>query len=100
MKLVFTEPARDDVADIYGYNSRHSSRAAARVEASIRTACQIIAEFPEAAARTNLPNVRRAPMLRYPYTFYYRVKHELDLVEILRVVYSARVTDLDRMPED
>jgi plasmid stabilization system protein ParE len=100
MMLVFTGLARDDIADIYVYNSRRSTAAADRIEASFRTACPVIAEFPLAAPATSLPGVRRAPMFRYPYTIYYRYKSEAQLVEILRVVYSARVRDLDVVPDD
>ena len=98
MKLVYTEPSRDDIASIYDYNARRSTLSAARVERSIRAACKTVADFPGASPRTNKPNVHRAPMVRYPYTIYYRVKSDLGLVEILRVVYSPTITDLDTLP--
>ena len=99
MRLVYTEPARDDIAGIYDYNARRSARSAARVERSIRAVCRTAADFPGASPRTNKPNVHRTPMVRYPYTIYYRVKSDLDIVEILRVIYSSRITDLDTIPE-
>ena len=39
MRLVYTEPSRDDIASIYDYNARRSTLSAARVERSIRAAC-------------------------------------------------------------
>ena len=45
------------------------------------------------------PKVRRLPLLRYPYTIFYRVDPDRNIVEIARVVHGARIRDLGSMPE-
>ena len=99
MRLVYTEPARDDIAGIFDYNARRSVRSARQIERRIRSACKLAADFPGSAPKTDVLNVRRSPMVRHPYTIYYRIKADLGLVEILRVIYSPRITDLDTPPE-
>jgi plasmid stabilization system protein ParE len=46
------------------------------------------------------PNVRRLPLVRHPYTIYYRVDAERGLIEIARVVHAARIKNLRRLPSD
>lgn len=100
MKLVFSERARQDVAEIYSYNAKRSTISAQRVEDAIRKACDLVAEFPLAAVETNEPGVRRTVVLRYPYTIFYRMSADQSAVEIARIVYSARVKALDTIPDD
>src|SRR4030095_4084462 len=58
-----------------GYDdiAQHNPGAAQRVEDTIRTRCERLADFPYAAVATDEPNVRRLPLVRYPYTIYYRI---------------------------
>jgi plasmid stabilization system protein ParE len=100
MKLVYAGRARRDIADIYAAIAANNPAAAQRVEDAIRVACERLRDFPLASVATDEPNVRRAPLVRYPYTIFYRVDVPRDLVEIARVIHAARVTDLDRMPDD
>ena len=99
MRVVYAERARRDIGDIYDTIAPHNPKAAGRVEHMIRAACEGLADFPFAPAATDEPNVRRLPLVRYPYTIFYRVDPIRDLVEIVRVVHSARVTDLGRPPK-
>lgn len=99
MRLVLTRRASRDIADIYDYNARRSVRSAKAIERRIRDACQRAADFPGASPRTSKPNVHRAPMTQHPFTLYYRIKADLGLVEILRVIYSPRIVDLDTPPD-
>lgn len=48
---------------------------------------------------TDEPSIRRLPLVRYPYTVYYRVVAALERVEIARVIHAARIRDLGRIPE-
>jgi plasmid stabilization system protein ParE len=59
-----------------------------------------LADFPYAAAATDEPNVRRVPLVRFPYTVFYRVDPVHRVVEIARVVHGARVRDLGKIPDD
>ncbi|MEZ5844826.1 MAG: type II toxin-antitoxin system RelE/ParE family toxin [Hyphomicrobiaceae bacterium] len=99
MKVVYAERARQDIADIYTSIARHDVQAAQRVEDRIRQVCEGLAEFPYASAATDEPGVRRVPLVRYPYTVFYRVDDARQRVEIARVLHGARVTDLGHVPE-
>jgi len=99
MKVVYAERAKRDIGDIYDTIAPHNPTAAQRVEDMIRTACEGLADFPYAPPATDEPNVRRIPLVRYPYTIFYRVDPIRNLVEIARVVHSARVRDLGSVPE-
>lgn len=99
MRVVYAERAMRDIGEIYDTVATHDPRAAQRVENAIRNACERLADFPYAAPATDEPNVRRLPIVRYPYTIFYRLNPGRDLVEIARVLHGARVGDLGSMPE-
>jgi plasmid stabilization system protein ParE len=100
MKVVYAERARRDIEYIYESIAPHNPAAAQRVENMIRTTCEGLADFPFASTATDEPNVRRVPLVRYPYTVFCRVDPVRDVVEIARVLHSARVRDLGKMPRD
>jgi plasmid stabilization system protein ParE len=100
MKVVYAERARQDIADIYDSIAPHNPTAARRVEARIRTTCEGLADFPYASSATDEPNVRRVPLVRFPYTIFYRIDTRRDVVEIARVIHGARVKDLGRVPDE
>jgi toxin ParE1/3/4 len=99
MKVVYAERARHDIADIYDSIAPHNPAAAQRVEDMIRATCEGLADFPYASAATDEPNVRRVPLVRLPYTIFFRIDAARDLVEIARVLHSARVRDLGKLPD-
>ena len=100
MKVVFAERARRDIGNIYDDIAQHNPGAAQRVEDTIRTRCERLADFPYAAVATDGPNVRQLPLVRYPYTIYYRIDAMRGLVEIARVIHAARIKNLARLPQD
>ncbi len=100
MRVVYAERARRDISEIFDSIAKHSSVSARRVEAAIRIQCERLAEFPYAAAATDEPRVFRVPMIRYPYTVFYRVNLALDRIEVARVLRSARIRDLQQMPDE
>ena len=100
MRVVYAEHAVHDIDEIYGTIAQHSTAAAQRVEDFIRTTCGGLADFPFASAATDEPNVRRVPLVRYPYTIFFRIDQKRDLVEIARVIHSARVKTLRSLPDD
>jgi toxin ParE1/3/4 len=100
MNVVYAETARRDIAAIYDSIAPDNQPAAKRVELLIRIKCERLAEFPYAAAKTDEPSVFRLPLVRYPYTIYYRVNLALDRVEIARVVHSSRIKDLSKLPDE
>lgn len=99
MRLVFAERARQDIDDIYNAIAASNPAAALRVVRAIRSQCELAADFPFASAATDEPDVRRLPIVRLPYTIFFRVRPGRDVVEIARILHSARVTDLRQMPK-
>ena len=100
MKIVYAESARRDIAEIFNAIAVHSPSAAGRVEEAIRIQCERLTAFPYAAAKTDEPRVFRVPLVRYPYTVFYRVNVEVNWIEIARVLHGARIKDLRRLPDD
>lgn len=93
MKVVYAERARQDIDDIYTSIAFTNPAAAQRVEDLIRRTCESLSDFPFASVATDEPNVRRAPLVRYPYTIFYRVDPPLDRVERSRVSSTALVCE-------
>jgi plasmid stabilization system protein ParE len=100
MRVVYGERARDDIARIYDSIALHNPVAAQAVEDLIRATCEALSEFPYASAATDEPGVRRIPLVRFPYTIFFRVNATSEVVEIARVLHAARVRDLGKMPDD
>lgn len=98
MKVLFAECARQDINDIYDHLAVESTAAAQHVEDEIRIACARLGMFPFASAITDEPQVRRLPVGHYPYAIFCRIDEKREMVEIARVVHSARIRDLGRMP--
>jgi toxin ParE1/3/4 len=100
MKLVFAKAALRDIAQIYQSISARNPAAALRVEKLIKATCERLTEFPFIAAATDLPDIYRLPLVRYPYAVFYRVDLVRDCVEIIRVVHGARIKDLNTPPDE
>jgi plasmid stabilization system protein ParE len=100
MKVVYAERAKADIGDIYDLIAVENPRAARRVEDRIRKTCAALSDFPYVAAATDEPGIFRLPLVRYPYTIFYRVDAARDRIEIARVVHSRRIRDLGEAPDD
>ena len=55
--------------------------------------------FPYAAVKIHDMDVWRLPLVRLPYTIFYRIVPVDDEVHVLRIVHGARVRKLDEVPE-
>jgi plasmid stabilization system protein ParE len=100
MKVVYAHRARDDIANIYDNIAVDNPTAAQRVEDMIRATCEGLADFPYRFPATDEINVRRVPLVRFFYTIFYRIDAGRGLVEIARVIYSARIKDLGKIPNE
>ena len=100
MKVVYAERARQDLSEIYAAIAERSETSARRVERFIRDACEALADFPFASAATDEANVRRVPLVRYPYTVFFRIDGAQQQVQIARVLHGARIKDLGSLPVD
>lgn len=88
MKVVYTDAALRDLAEIAEWLSTHYPSIAPNVERRIRVAIARIGRWPEVARRSSKrPGVRVLPVGRYPYKIFYRVT---DAVEILHIHHAAR----------
>jgi plasmid stabilization system protein ParE len=89
MRLVLTRLALAELEEILTYISARSPVGARHVEARLRRSFDLIRRHPEAAARVEQrPDVRRLPLVRYPYVMYYVVG--ADAVTVLRILHTAR----------
>jgi len=99
MKVAYTQRAKRDLASIYERGLKvWGERIARQVERRIFLECTGLGRAPTLGAATDLANVRRLPIVRYPFTIFYRVVFEEDRVEILRIVHSGAVRDLGDVP--
>ena len=97
MKVVYTEDALRDLGAIADWLILHYPAGAPNVERRIRTVVAHIAQWPESSRRAaGRPDVRVAPLGRYPYRIFYRVSG--DTVEILHVHHAARQPWDERSP--
>ena len=99
MKVRYTPAARADIDAIYRRIVIQNSTAAQQVEDKIRATADALADFPGVGAATNLEDVRRLPLVRYPYTMFYRIIIDDDAIDILRVVHAASIRNLDQLPD-
>ena len=89
MRVVFTDPALEDVEAIYAYITARYPHISLSVERRFRLVLARIGAWPESAQRVvERPDVRMVPLVRYPYKIFYRIK--ADIVEILHIHHSSR----------
>ncbi len=100
MKLRYTKPALRDLAVIYEVRAEKSIQTAQRIEDYLSKSIESLAQRPRQGIPTMVARVRRLPVKRYRYTVFYRFLEVERLVEVLRVVPSSRVRDLNKVPND
>jgi plasmid stabilization system protein ParE len=89
MKVVLSRLALAELDEILAYIAKRSPRGAGNVEERFRHAFELIGRHPEAAERVEQrPDVRRLPLVRYPYAVYYEIGPRE--VTVLRIMHGAR----------
>ena len=89
MKVIFTDPALEDIKAIHAYITARYPHVSLSVERRFRLVLARIGAWPESAQRVvERPDVRVVPLVRYPYKIFYRIK--TDIVEILHIHHSSR----------
>lgn len=88
MRLVFTEPARRDLADAFAFIAADNSAAAERQEARVLRAAWSLLEFPKLGRAAERTGERRLDMRGTPFRLVYRQSG--DAIIILRVWHGAR----------
>ena len=89
MKIVYTDPALRDLDEITVWLKDNYPGLGRAVERRLRIVVAHISRWPESMRRSSRrPDVRVAPLGRYPYTIFYRVRD--DAIEILHIHHTAR----------
>ena len=89
MRVVYTDEALRDLADIAVWLAHHYPTIGPAVERRIKRAVAHIARWPSSARRVlDRPDVRALPLGRYPYQIFYRING--DTIEILHIHHAAR----------
>jgi plasmid stabilization system protein ParE len=89
MRVILSPQARGDLQQIRVYITHYNAQAAHRVVAQILTTAEILADHPW-AGRVYEGDVRRLPVLRYPYCLYYRIEELKQRVEIATILHTSR----------
>jgi toxin ParE1/3/4 len=88
LKVVWTQPALDDVDLIATYLHRENPAAAFRILEPIAARARDLAGWPEQGRAGRVPQTRELVVDRTPYLIAYRVLG--DRIEILAVLHGAR----------
>jgi plasmid stabilization system protein ParE len=100
MKVVYAPRALRDIDEILAYIHKRSPRGAHNVSVAIEHTVHMCALNPRIGAKTDEPDLYRRPLSKYRYTIFYRTLAGAEGIEIARVVHSARVKNLRKLPED
>src|SRR5712691_7567377 len=99
MKERYVPRAQRDVADISDRLTRKiSDRYAERIESALRRAVERLRLEPELGVDLGYEQTRRWPM-REGYTIFYRIDWEKELIDVLRIVDSSRLQNLQKVPQ-
>ena len=93
MRVAYTRRSLADFDEIFRRGLRFGKPVSKQVERHIRARCATLATFPEVGSSTDLEDVRRLPMARYPFTVFYRIDRDSNRIEILRVVHGSSIRD-------
>ena len=89
MKVRLTLKAEHDLRDIADYLTERSPTAAARVEAHLRAAFQLLSAHPHAGRRYR-GGTRRFTLPRYPYLVFYDLDEAAAEVIVLTIRHGRR----------
>jgi toxin ParE1/3/4 len=90
MRVRYSPRALRQIEQIHRDIAQHNPSAAVRVIARIRELCERLGEFPGMGPRTNRPDIRVLPVVRYPYLIFYTIIPANHEVRILRVRHGRR----------
>ena len=89
MRVRYTEEAIADVEEILLYIAERNLTAAEIVSMAIEQTADRIGSFPHSSQATDEPDVRMAPVGRFPYLLFYRVNR--NEIWIVRIRHAARL---------
>lgn len=89
MRVRWTPPARDHLAEIHGYIAKENPPAARRVISQIRQDVILLKDNPGIGRRGRVDGTRELIVSHYPYIVVYRLV-EPDEIQIAAVIHTAR----------
>ena len=90
-KIIFSEPAIDDLEGIVGFIANDNREAAAKFGGKLIASVRHLAKFPRfgrVVPEQNDENVRE--IIFKPYRIFYRVRDEIKVIEVIRFWHAAR----------
>lgn len=88
-RLLFTQRALKDLAEIIGYFAEDDAEAAGRFGNSLLDHIELLKNFPHAGSRVReRPRVRK--LAHSPIVVYYQLREDKHLVEILHLRHASR----------
>ena len=88
MKIVWTEPARQDLRDIFTYIAEDNPRAARTLLAEIKTRAVLLQDNPHLGRMGRIDGTRELVLADTHYILPYRLKDQQ--IQILAVFHGAR----------
>ena len=88
MRLIFAEPAAQDIKDIIAYIALEDRQAAEAVYRAIMKATGLLLEFPALGHPGRLPGTREYSITALPYVLVYQA--DSSAVTVLAVFHGAR----------
>ena len=85
----FTPLAEQDVTEAYGDYEAARGGLGEEFLAEVGRVVDLIGAYPEACPEVHR-NLRRALVRRFPYSLYYRLVRDVELVEVRAVVHQRR----------
>ena len=96
-KIIWTDPARDDLREIVNYIAGDNPEAARRVSMDIYETVGLLATFPLIGPPyPRGSNGRIREIVCWSYRIFYRVNSKKKLVEVLTIWHGARGTPIIR----
>jgi len=90
-RVIFSEPAIDDLEGIVRFISQDNQEAGARFGGKLIDSVRHLAKFPRfgrVVPEQNDENIRE--IISKPYRIFYRVKDEIRVIEVIRFWHAAR----------
>ena len=98
MKVSYARRAQADIQEIFDHVQNQDPVTAKLIVGEFKARCEALADNPFLNPATDVRDVRRMPLTRYPFTIFYKIKIKERQIFILRMVRSLRVRNLGRVP--
>ena len=98
MNVIYSPRALRDIDEVLYHIQQRSPRGARNLSLAIERTIDLCALNPRAGSVADEPDLYRRTLGKYRYTVFYRTRSD-DSIEIARVIHSARVKDLGKVPE-